>query len=334
MPRINYAALEAAAANSSAPPVTHYGPKPPELLGGFEVDRFSKLPERHISMWFEQLALETSGCARYQHEYCWGWTILRVSYADDPQFARAVASIQRLATIVLEQEYDEAFNDRLSAGVPTTSVGIKGQGELGPELALEEDVSLSQSSDLLRQPTDDFIRRYHHNVIEDKANLGGADPVAAQDYFTNSGLQAFERGIRQRCFIYLDQTNIDHLAAAPDEDTLAAMDIEERSTVAWQHWVKLVGAHNQSYGGIPEPQDDYYQQWQGETEEDMQLRIADDERIRRRRLRLRDLLELFLTLNNVADMSEVGIEGVDQDHPPPWQPYETPEWLFCVHMNA
>lgn len=45
-----------------------------------------------------------------------GWTILRTSYDDDEEFTQAVAAIQRLALVRLEDEYRESRTRGKPAG--------------------------------------------------------------------------------------------------------------------------------------------------------------------------------------------------------------------------
>ena len=67
--------------------------------------------ERDYWQWWQgDISMYAFYCAveEYDHDMCWGWTILRTSYDDDEKFNRAVSAIHRLALVRLEDEYQQS----------------------------------------------------------------------------------------------------------------------------------------------------------------------------------------------------------------------------------
>lgn len=260
-------------------------------------------PDRQFwKEWISYIAMYGFYCTseEYQHDQCWGWTILRTSYDDDEAFNQAVAAIQRLALVRLEDEHRDSrtrgrpdndtveaskekitqYWDRLGWVSGSWATMVRHAQDAMPGEPLTPDFVISH----------ELVRRYHMTIIQDRQTLDGVDVAKAWDYAHALNLEEREPGARSALFIYLDQESIDQLASAPGQQNLAAMDPRTRSKTAWEYWVKAVwiecettedGKSTDRMMGIP---------------------------LGGRRIRLYDIFETFMVLCT-RSLDEMDIEG-------------------------
>lgn len=236
------------------------GPEPPQALSRIP-EHLRKNPKgtaecaRQGWEWMTQLAHCAGRCDAPQHATCWGWDIVRISYLDDAQFARAVRAVPALAEIYIADERER----HVKVVEKLRRLGLDGPEDFGP--------STGGPITLDPTPNDTATGHYHHKVIQDRGGgLEGATPDQARAYLLSHGWQGSHRGNRGNCFIYMDQQAIDHLSGAPlpgEED--GPVTPRQRDRAAVMHWVKVV---------------------------DMYEDVAD---MQQRRLRLWDLFDVFLS---------------------------------------
>ncbi|SPO02510.1 uncharacterized protein DNG_05183 [Cephalotrichum gorgonifer] len=250
-------------------------PRPPAVLDTSVAVFFDWLPkdcrignpERLFwEQWQYVISLYGFHCTaeEYQHEKCWGWTVLRTSYDDDEEFSLAVAAIQRLALVRLEDEYREGRlrgkPDNDMNAVEKKLERMPGYATLRERLQKDWNAMVGPARDTLPEGepltpdwviTHELARRYHNIVVQDRQALDGADVAKAWEYAHTLGLQGQdgpcgeyipgrENGPRSHFFIYLDKESIHRLAQAPSREELASMASGDRSKTAWDFWVKVV----------------------------------------------------------------------------------------------
>lgn len=292
-------------------------------------DRPGDVHRRFWTQWIYPFCDWGANCS--EHAHCWGNTILRTSYDDDDKFSRAVAAIRRLAMAPIQYDFDMRG---------TGSARNQPAGDDGPEV--DEDVRLDVTAsypglvesvresyrDMARRAranvplgvrcthdwvvTYELVRRYHDVVVEDKA-LDGADLPAASGYFKDN-YKEHVHGLRGHMFVLLDGEAIEHLSGAPGEEELAAMTPLGRARAAWDHWIKVV---SEACGVTNEGE---------EVEEEMS-----DDAIGRRRIRLYDYLDTYLSLQG-CDLAEVSVEGKGRERFPGYELED--EWLLCDNFDA
>ena len=206
--------------------------------------------------WQAQVSMYAFYCAveEYDHDMCWGWTIVRTSYDDDEKFNRAVSAIHRLALVRLEDEYRQSrtigqpYNDDMVA-VDRKLNKIQGNPGLREDVQEAWHIMADRAKDAvppgeLFNPdwviTHELALRYHNLILQDRENLQGADVSKAWQYARALKLGERELGARGEFFIYLDQESINLLAYAPSIEELARMEPADRSRAAWDYWVKAV----------------------------------------------------------------------------------------------
>lgn len=281
-------------------------------------------PERPFwEAWQFVISLYGFNCssAEYQHEQCWGWTILRTSYDDDEKFTQAVAAIQRLALVRLEDEYRESRtrghpdNDDMDAvKEKLDKVAVHPKKRECIQQAWSAMVGPAQDALPEGEPltpdwviTHELMRRYHHIILQDSQALDGADASMAWEYAHALCLEDREQGPRGALFIYLDKESIHRLAQAPSQEELASMAPGDRSKTAWEFWVKVVSTACE----VTEDGDD--------TDQMMEYPLG------RRRLRLYDFFEVFIDLCS-GNLDEMGIEGRGRER---FVWHDVREWELC-----
>lgn len=292
-------------------------------------------PGREIWGYFGQLALHGSRCSACEAPNCWGSAILRISYDDDAQFALAVAAIRRLAVVAVEYEHEIYTNwDAYFPGSTPRAKKETRREDMHKSAAFQDmhkekewlafvngvrarmaDPSQPLNTD--RLVTDELKDRFHTNVVEDRAALEGTGPEEAQIYYRDSSSRPVEHSIRGDFFLYFDQETIEHLAGAPSDEELAQMSIDEQCKVAWQYWTKIIATVNDESYVVEDDDDGTYAD---------QLRIED-----RKRVRLLDLLHVYLQLMGVAGVSELLVEGSDRTRNP--QDVKK-EWCFVGNFDG
>lgn len=261
----------------------------------------------------------------YDHEQCWGWTILRTSYDDDEKFRQAVSAIRQLALVRLEDEYRESRtrgqpdNDNLDD--VDRKVGEMSDEATRQRLQRSWRAMAGPSGDAMpqREPatpdwliTHEMVRRYHIPIVQDKEALQGVDASEAWQHAQTLSLGEMEIGPRGQFFIYLDKESIDLLAQAPSPDALASMAPHGRSKSAWEFWVKVI----QVECGVDE---------EGEDTDQMS-----EDPLTRRRIRLYDFFETFMHLC-AGDLSEMSVEGNGRER---FISNGEREWEFCsIHWG-
>lgn len=242
--------------------LTMGGLSPPDVLPGPspahpELTPARGTPEygRSAWEWSEPLSSLCPGCEAYpEHWNCWGWDIVRISYLDDAKFARAVRAVSQLGEVYISTEPERHLENVRKARA-------KGRyRRYGPDTGEAPTIS--------REPNDMMRRHYHHSVVQDKSGLEGASPDEAREYLLARGWgqgKDIPRGTRSMCFLYMDEENIEHLAGAalPGEEG-GPVTIRQKVKAAVLHWVKVVDV------------------------------LAPPSEERQHRLRLYDLLEVFL----------------------------------------
>ncbi|KAK3177853.1 hypothetical protein K4F52_009405 [Lecanicillium sp. MT-2017a] len=206
--------------------------------------------------WQAQVSTYAFCCAaeEYDHDICWGWTILRTSYDDDEKFNRAVSAIHRLALVRLEDEYRQSRtigqpdNDHMDA-VDRKLNKFQGNPSLRERVQEAWQTMAGRAKETMPpgEPfnpdwviTHELALRYHNLIVQDSKALEGADVSQAWQYAHALELEEREQGARGEFFIYLDQESIDLLAYAPSQEELARMEPADRSKTAWDYWVKAV----------------------------------------------------------------------------------------------
>lgn len=264
-------------------------------------------PDRQLWQdWASSIDLYGFRCTseEYQHDQCWGWTIIRTSYGDDKEFDQAVAAIRRLALVRLEDEYrdsrarGEPDNDTMEAAKKKVS---KGRDPL-EWVSQAWSAMVGHAQDALpREPltpdfviTHELVRRYHMTIVQNSQALDEADVSKAWEYAHALDLEEREHGARGVLFIYLDKESIYHLARAPSQEELTSADPGKRSKTAWAYWVKAVGTECE----VAEDGND--------TDQMMDAPQA------RRRMRLYDIFDVFIDLCH-GSLDKASIERRDRE---------------------
>ncbi|KAK4099608.1 hypothetical protein N658DRAFT_525454 [Parathielavia hyrcaniae] len=271
-------------------------------------------------------------CTEYQHDACWGSTILRTCYDDDDKFALAVAAVRRLAMIPIELDFEAR------GAVPARDQPAEedDEPEVDDDVRLDVKTSHPKLDEILQEAYQGMVRRarsgappgtrcthdwvithelmcrYHNFVVEDRQALEGADVAAAWHYFHHAGCGEREEGLRGTMFVLMDRETINHLAAAPSEQELASMARSERAKVAWQHWIKVVTTACKC------------------TDDGDDLDEVSDDHMGRRRIRMYDFLDIFLWLQH-RGICEMDVEGRGRERFPG---YGEREWEFCANPNG
>jgi hypothetical protein len=136
--------------------------------------------------------------------------------------------------------------------------------------------------------------------------LDGATVFEAWKYARSLPFTKEGWGQASEFFIYLDQESIDSLAAAPTQDELDGMTLQERRNVAMSLWVKAVSTSCES------------DEDGEETDQMMEWGRG------RRRLRLYDFFPIFM------DMCEGSLDEVRGEDTVRGETNGSEEWVFCL----
>ncbi|KAM0268698.1 hypothetical protein ACHAQH_009927 [Verticillium albo-atrum] len=294
-------------------------------------DRPGDIHRRIWTEWIGRFFVYGSRCTGYEHDKCWGSTILRTSYEDDDKFALAIAAVRRLALMPIQLDF-EARGSGPARDQPANVNGPKVNGEailnVGAVHPKARETLQQAYRGMVRRArkaaplgtrcthdwviTHELICRYHNLIVEDRPVLDGADVAAAWQYYHHSGCEERESGLRSAMFVLMDQEAVNHLAAVPSEQELASMTSLERARVSWQHWIKVVTTRCKC------------------TDEGDGLDEISDDHMDRRRIRMFDFFDIFLWLQH-RDISEMGVEGHDCQRFPG---YRDSEWYFCENPDG
>ncbi|KAF2227409.1 hypothetical protein BDZ85DRAFT_254268 [Elsinoe ampelina] len=167
----------------------------------------------------------------------WGYTVLRTDYIDEVKFQTALSAIRRFPELWIEND----------AQFASLSLRIRRDlGTLPAGWAIEADKGLS----------DEFLRRYTNDVLQDPATLTDASTEQIVNYLRG---WAFARwpgepmhfpsagGPRLKAAILLDKETIDQLQELPTDLTV---DNYRRS--GKKFWVKMVECEPRRHGIYPE----------------------------------------------------------------------------------
>ncbi|ROT37292.1 hypothetical protein SODALDRAFT_360992 [Sodiomyces alkalinus F11] len=271
-------------------------------------------PEREFwQTWQYIICLYGFGCTsdEYQHEKCWGWTILRTSYDDDEAFTQAVAAIQRLALVRLEDEYRESRtrgkpdNGGMDA-VKEKLDKVPGHPNLREHIQQAWSAMVGPAQDALPEGepltpdwviTHELVRRYHHVILQDSQALDGADARTPR-------LEAYSKAWEYAYALNLGER--EEIARG------ALMAPDDRSKTAWEYRVKVVSTASE----VTEDGDD--------TDQMMEFPLG------RRRMRLYDFFDTFIYLCE-GDLDEMAVEGWDRER---FVGHEEREWELCRNRWA
>ncbi|KAM0326115.1 hypothetical protein ACHAQA_006708 [Verticillium albo-atrum] len=275
-------------------------------------------PGRKIWRYLAALNDRSIYCTTCKPQNCWGSTIIRVAYreGDDARVGRAVAAVRRLSLVAVD--YDEEASHQ--EGVDDRSMATTQQKPTTEEAAVymirETHWRDAARKVRLRGPprflktdqivSEEFKYRFHNTLIEDQGALGGEDVERARLFYRESGSEARDGypHLRSNFFIYFDEETLDHLKDVPTDEELDQMTLEERCRVAFDHWVKVVA---------PLPEGD------GKVEDDVQRAAG------RRRIRLINILPVYMKLLDVAGLREVDLEAAGQED---GSQDRTKQWCF------
>ncbi|KAL9942811.1 hypothetical protein D7B24_003076 [Verticillium nonalfalfae] len=262
-------------------------------------------PDRRIRQYFATMNDNFVYCADCKPQNCWGSTIVRATYREgnDARFKRAVAAIRRLTLVSVDYDDEAPHLDSRDENVPVPRRRLVCENEVdqqtlethwreaareirqrGPPRYLKTDQILSE----------EFRYRFHNIVVEDQTLLGGGDVKQARLFYRESGAMARENhpNLRSKFFIFLDEETLNHLSDVPSDDELDTMTLEERCRIASRHWVKVVS---------PLAEDLV------KTEDDTKQAAG------RRRIRLINILPVYMRLLAVTGLEEVKLEEVARE---------------------
>jgi hypothetical protein len=261
-----------------------------------------------VELWGADLASDCgTSCAAYEHNTCWGLTIIRTSYDDDDAFERAVSALRRLNKLVLELDRDHNFHNENDPTpvtenfhLPGTDLRVTGHGPQSMHDTYQGIIKIARAAVPADTPlTHETIQMLHiwssfHNIIvQDKTVLDGADVSAAWEFYHDSNLAERVEGIRSMFFVLLDREAIEHLASAPTDEELSTMTYLERLRVAFDYHIKAVNTDRD------DPEDDEH------LDEDYVKTPGDPED--RRRIRILDYLDILSELQH-CQFAELGYE--------------------------
>ena len=295
-------------------------------------DRPGDIHRRIWTEWINRFCQYGSNCTQYQHDQCWGNTIIRTSYDDDDKFALAVAAVRKLAMIPIELD----FEARGTGPARDQTAEEDNEPEVDNDVRLDIRTPHPKLREMLQEAyrgmvrrarsgappgtrcthdwviTHELMSRYHNLVVEDRQALEGIDVAAAWHYFHQAGGDKREEGLRGTVFVLMDREAIDHLAAAPSEQALTSMTSAERAKVSWQHWIKVVTTACKC------------------TDDGDDLDEIPDDHMGLRRIRMYDFVDIFLWLQH-SDISEMVVEGSNRKRFPG---YGEREWEFCHNPDG
>lgn len=310
-----------------------YDPQPPELLARHVIGMACDCPPlgrirrddggcHSLFMWFRDLRDSLcQGCRLYDHDWCWGATIVRVSYEDDELFARAVRAIRRLTLLRIEMDRDAWAEDQKP---PLQALPAEYDLSADPRIRPEEAPHMDgmyravmrhhiSANPPVREMTardvvaGELLQRHHNMVLEDREALDGADAVAAE-LFHREGLGEREDNSRSGFFIYLDGESIERLSRVPGGEGLAGMTRDDKAALVWETWVRIVHSYD-------DDSDD-----EGYEPPEFPYPLPGHHR----RLRLGMWFDLLQELS-CAGLEESGAEGEGHE----FCPGRDVEWTFC-----
>ncbi|KAG7123325.1 hypothetical protein HYQ45_013927 [Verticillium longisporum] len=262
-------------------------------------------PGRKIRQYFAKMNDNFVYCADCKPQNCWGSTIVRATYreGDDARFKRAVAAIRRLTLVSVDHGDEAPHLDSPDENVPALRRRLVRETEVDQQ-TLETHWREAAREVRLRGPprflktdqilSEDFRYRFHNTLVEDQTVLDGVDVEQARLFYRESGAMARENhpNLRSKFCIFLDEETLNHLSDVPSDDELDKMTLEERCRIASHYWVKVVTPLTEDLG---------------ETEDDTKHTAG------RRRIRLIDILPVYMRLLDVTGLDEVELEVVARE---------------------
>ncbi|EGY14506.1 uncharacterized protein VDAG_05670 [Verticillium dahliae VdLs.17] len=262
-------------------------------------------PGRRIRQYFATINDSLVYCADCKPQNCWGSTIVRATYreGDDARFKRAVAAIRRLTLVSVDHDEEAPHLDSPGENVPAARRRLVRETEVDQQ-TLETHWQEAAREVRLRGPprflktdqilSEEFKYRFHNTLIEDQTVLDGGDVEQARIFYRESGAMARDNhpNLRSKFFIFLDEETLNHLSDVPCDDELDMMTLEERCRIASHHWVKVVAPLTEGLS---------------ETEDDKKQAAG------RRRIRLINILPVYMRLLGVTGLEEVKLEEVARE---------------------